>query len=50
MARNNYKTTVAVLVVIIVSGSVFGHSAINKDKTAVRKIVDVELPMEQATR
>lgn len=50
MTSNNYKIIVAVLVVIIIAGGIFGYSAINKYKTGVRKIVDVELPMEQAVR
>jgi len=50
MGINNYKIIVAVLVVVIVAGGIFGYSAINKNKTSVRKIVDVELPMEQAVR
>ena len=50
MASNNYKIIVAVLVVVIIAGGIFGYSAVNRGKTAARKVVDVELPMEQAVR
>jgi CHASE3 domain sensor protein len=50
MGSNNYKIIVAILVVVIVAGGTVGYSTINKDKTSVRAIVDVELPMEQAVR
>ena len=50
MSSNNYKIIMVVLVVIIIAGGILGYSAINKYKTDVSRIVNVELPIEQSVR